>query len=105
MPQLSIDPSDSGDEAVGFDGAKNCACFGVHLIDLSVPVMSDPESPFGPGEPRVAAGPRRRDGGEDPASLWVDLLNAILRDLKKVPAVKCGSCMRGDVDRTLHLPT
>jgi hypothetical protein len=43
MPKLSIDPSDPGDEAVGFDCAKNGACFGINFVDLSVPVMPNPE--------------------------------------------------------------
>jgi hypothetical protein len=28
MPELSVDPGDSGDEAVGLDGAKNHPCLG-----------------------------------------------------------------------------
>src|SRR5438309_1232926 len=43
--------------------------------------------------------------GAHSATLRIDLLNAILGDLKQVLAVEGGSCMRGDIDGTLHLPT
>ncbi len=51
VPELSLDPGDSGDEAGALDGAKNRACFGIHLMDLPVFILPDPERPFGPGEP------------------------------------------------------
>src|SRR6516165_488719 len=105
MPELSIDPSDPGHESVGFDGAKNSAGFGINLVDLSIPILSNPESPFRPSQPRVAAIAGRRDGGKHSASPWIDLLNAILGDLKQVLAVESRSCMRGDIERALHLPT
>ena len=55
VPQLAIDPGDPGDEAVGFDGAKERPCLGIDLMDLPVPILSHPERPFGPGEPRATA--------------------------------------------------
>jgi hypothetical protein len=55
MPKLSIDPSDPGDEAVGFDGAKNRPCLRIDLMDLPVSILPDPERTFGPREPRIAA--------------------------------------------------
>jgi hypothetical protein len=82
VPELSIDPSDRGDEAVRLDGAKDRACFGIDLIDLSIPILPNPESAFGPGQPRIIAVAGRGDGGEYSAILWIDLLNAILGDLK-----------------------
>ena len=60
VPELAIDPGDSGDEAVGFDGAKDRPCFGIELMDLPVPMLPHPERPFGPGEPRA----RRRWASE-----------------------------------------
>jgi hypothetical protein len=74
MPKVSIDPSDPGDEAVGFDGAKNGACLGINLIDLSIPILPDPESTFGPREARVAATAGRRDRREHSATLQIELL-------------------------------
>src|SRR5580704_5503401 len=64
MPKLSIDPSDPGDEAVRFDGAKNRAGLRIDLIDLLV---------------------------------------AILGDLKQVFAIESRSCMCRDIDRAHHL--
>jgi len=104
VPEFPIDPAHPGDEAVGLDGAKNGACLGINLIDLSIPILSDPESTFGPRAARVAATARRRDRREHPATLRIDLLNAIFGDLKQVLAVEGGSCMRSDINRAQHLP-
>src|SRR5262249_50294029 len=81
MPELSIDPRDPGDEAVGLDRAKDRPGLGIDLMDLPVSILADPERPFGPREPRVAAAAGRRDRGEHTAGLRVDLLDAILGDL------------------------
>ena len=63
MPELSVDPGDPGDEAVGLDSVKNRPCWWIDLMDLSVAILRHPERPFGPREPRaIAAG--RRDRGE-----------------------------------------
>ena len=59
--------------------------------------------PFGPREPGVAAVAGRRDGREHAAGLRIDLLDAILGDLKQVLAVEGRSCMRGDIDRAHRL--
>src|SRR5260370_28295929 len=37
VPELSVDPGDPGDEAVGLDRAKNRPCLRIDLIDLPVP--------------------------------------------------------------------
>jgi hypothetical protein len=103
MPKLSIDPSDPGDEAVGFDGAKNRACLGIDLMDLPVSILPDPKRTFGPRESRVAAAAGRRDRGEHTASFGIDLLDAILGDLKQVFAIESRSCMRRDIYRAHHL--
>ena len=52
VPELSVDPGDSGDEAVGLDGAKNRPGLGIDLMDLPVPILPHPERPFGPREPK-----------------------------------------------------
>jgi hypothetical protein len=74
------------------------------LTNLPVPILPHPERPFGPGEPRVTAAAGCRDRGEHTANLYIDLLDAILGELKQVLAVKRGSCMRGDLDRAHPLP-
>src|ERR1700736_4592596 len=102
MPKLSIDPSDSGDEAVGSDGAKNRPCLRIDLMDLPVSILPDPKRTFGPRESRVAAAPGRRDRGEHTASFGIDLLDAILGDLRQVFAIESRSCMRRDIYRA-HL--
>ena len=55
-----------------------------------------PESPPPPGAGIVATTrPESR----------IDLLNAILGELKQVLAIKCRSCMPRDIDRAHHFPT
>ena len=44
MPELSVEPGDPGDEAVGLDRAKNRPCFGIDLIAFSGPDISPTES-------------------------------------------------------------
>src|SRR5438876_941124 len=104
VPELAVDPGDAGDEAVGLDGAKNRPCLGVDLMDLPVPILPHPERPFGPSEPRVTTAAGRRDRGEHTAGLRIDLLDAILGELKKVLAIEGRSCMRGDIDRAHRFP-
>src|SRR6202035_3971298 len=53
VPELSVDPADPGYEAVGLNGAKDRPCLGIDLMDLPVPILSHPERPFGPRQPRV----------------------------------------------------
>jgi hypothetical protein len=104
VPQFSVHPGDSGNEAIGFDRAKNRSGFGIDLIDLPVPVLPHPERPFGPREPRVAAAAGRRDRGEHLAGLRVDFLDAIPGELEQVLAVEGRSCIRGDLDRAQRPP-
>jgi len=105
VPELSVDPRDPGDEAVGLDRAQNRPCLGIDLMDLPVAIMTHPECPFGPREPRVTAAAGRRDRGHDTAGLRIDLLDAILGKLKQVLAVEGRSCMGGEIDRAQRLPT
>jgi hypothetical protein len=81
VPELSVDPGNSSDEAVGLDRTKNRPRVGIDLMDLSISILPDPERPFGPREPRVAAA-GRRDRSEHTAGLRVDLLDATLGELK-----------------------
>src|SRR5216683_2671143 len=104
VPELAVDPGDSGDKAVGLDGAKNRPCLGIDLMDLPVPILPYPERPFGPGEPRVTAAAGRRDRSEHTAGLRIDLLDAILGDLKQVLAVEGRSRVPRDIDRAHRLP-
>src|SRR5882724_136802 len=104
VPQLSVDPGDPSDEAVGLDRAKNRPGLGIDLMDLPVPILSHPERPFGPREPRVAAAAGCWDRGEHTAGLRIDLLDAILGELKQVLAVEGRSCMPGDIDRAQRPP-
>src|ERR1700722_4903338 len=50
VPEFVVDPGDSGDEAIRFDGAKNRAALGIDLMNLPVSMFSHPERPFGPSE-------------------------------------------------------
>jgi hypothetical protein len=105
VPELAVDPGDTGNDAIGFDGAKNGSRFGIDLMDLPASVLPHPERPFSPRKARVTAAARCRDRREHTARLRIDLLDAILRDLKQVLAVEGGSCMRGDIDRAHRLST
>src|SRR5215510_15513821 len=102
VPELAVDPGDPGDDAVRLDGAKDRARLGIDLMDLAVPMLAYPERPFGPRQPRVTAAAGRRDRGHHAAGLRIDLLDAILGDLKQVLAVEGRSRMRGDIDRAHH---
>jgi hypothetical protein len=99
VPELTVDPGNSGDEAVGLDGAKNGSGFGIDLMDLSIAILAHPKCPFGPGESGVSAGAGSRDSGEDTAGLRIYLLDAILGQLKQVLAIKGSASVRCDIDR------
>src|SRR5262249_9232660 len=92
------------DEASGLDGAKNRPGLGIDLMDLPIPIAPNPERPFGPREPRATDAAGRWDGGDHAAALRIDLLDAILGELKQVLAVEGRSRIRGDVDRAQPLP-
>src|SRR6266404_1039853 len=92
VPELSVDPGDPGDEAVGLDRAKNRSCLGIDLMDLPVPILPHPERPLGPREPRVTTAARRRDRGEHTAGLRSkpDVLT-VIRDSMHVVGTGKGS--------------
>jgi len=73
-------------------------------MDLPGPILSHPERSFCPREPRVTPAAGRRDCRKDSSTLRIDLLDAILGELKQVLAVVGGSRMRGGLDRTQRLP-
>ena len=102
VPELAVDPGDTGDDAVALDGAKDRPRLRIDLMDLAAPTLSHPKRPFGPCEPRVAAA-GRRDRGDHAPGVRIDFLDAILGDLKEVPAVKSRSRMRGNGDRAHQL--
>ena len=56
MPELAIDPGHPGDEAVGFDRAKDRTRLRIDLMDLPVPVFPDPQRAFGPGRVSLSYG-------------------------------------------------
>ena len=103
VPKLAVDPGDPGDDAVGLDGAKDRPCLRIDLMDLAAPILPHPERSFGPCEPRIAAAAGRRDRREHTAGVRIDLVDAILGDLKQMLAVERRSRMRGDIDRAQRL--
>jgi hypothetical protein len=97
VPELSLDPADPSDEAVGIDGAKNRSCLRIELMDFLA--LAYPEFSFGPREPRTAAAAAgRRDRSEHTAGFVIDLLNAIAGDLEQMVAVEGCSCIRGNIN-------
>src|SRR4029450_6034962 len=72
VPELSVDPGHAGDEAVGLDRAKNRACLGIDLMNLSVTILTDPQRSFGPRQTRVTAAAGRWNCAEDLAALRID---------------------------------
>src|SRR5207248_3834112 len=100
VPELSVDPGDPRDEAVGLDGAKNRPCLGIDLMDLPVPILPHPERPFGPGEPQQPSPGARIVASTRPVCgsiLWIP------GELIEVPAIKGRSGVR-DTDRVHDLP-
>jgi hypothetical protein len=104
VPELAVDPGDTGNEAIRLDRAKNRPGLRINLMDLPVPILSDPERAFGPREPGVAAATGRRDCGEHASCSWIDLLDAILGELKQVLAVEGRARVCRDVDRANRFP-
>ena len=72
-------------------------------MDLALAILPDPQGAFGPRQTGVAAAARRRDRPEHMARPRIDLVDAILGQLKQVPAVERRPGVGGDVERTLRL--
>src|SRR5262249_48703475 len=87
-----------GDEAGARNGAEDLSALRIDLMDLAIAMLPDPERAFGPGEPRASSG-RCWDGGEHAAGRRIDLLDAIVGDLKQMLAVECGAGARRDIER------
>ena len=98
MPKLPVDPGDPGDKAVGLYGAKNGPGVGIDLMDLPIPVLPDPQTAFSPRQTGVTSAAGCRNRTEHLTASGIDLLDALLCDLKKVLAIECCSCMRGDIN-------
>src|SRR5215475_3607123 len=60
-------------------------------MDLSVLVFAEPERPFGPRQPCVAAAGRGRNGRDHGAARRIHLVNFVARDLVEVTAVVSGA--------------
>src|SRR4029077_9520966 len=99
VPELAIDPGHAGDEAVGFDRAQNFPRLRVDLMDLAITVLPDPERPLRPCEARVTAPAGCRDGGKHLPGLRINLVDALLRDLKEMPPVEGCPGMRRHGER------
>src|SRR5262249_51883545 len=104
VPKLSVDPGNPGDEPVGLDGANDRPRLPIDLMDLAVSIPPHPACSFGTREPRFTAAVWRWNRGEHTAGLRIDLLDAILGELKQVLAVEGRSRMPGDIDRAYRLP-
>src|SRR6266542_1077650 len=96
VPELAVHPGNARDEAIRINRAQDRAGLGVDLADLAGAILSDPERPLGPGQARVAAVGRCRDGGHDLARAGVDLLDAVVGQLPQVLAVESSAGVGGD---------
>src|SRR4051812_390175 len=104
VPKVSIDPSDTGYEAVGLDRSENFAGVRVDLMDFPVTILPHPQGSLGPRKPRVTTAARGRNRGKHMPGFEIDLLDSVLGYLKEVLAIKGCSRMRGDIDRAHRLP-
>src|SRR5262249_54833848 len=102
VPELAVDPGDTCDEAIGFDRAKDRPRLGIDLVDLPLPILPHPQGAFGPRQPRATAA-GRRNRGEHTAALRIDLQDAIVGELKQMPAVERRACICGNLDRARGL--
>src|SRR5262245_16354044 len=102
VPEFVAEPSNAGDEPIRLYGTQDCAGLRVDLVNLTIAILANPERAF---RPRHAGGAafRCRYRRDHTATVWVDLLDAIVRDLEQIPAVERGACMGGDVERSQDL--
>src|SRR3954447_8086131 len=105
MPELAVNPCHPGDDAVTLDRAQDRACLRIDLVDLAAAMLPYPKRAFSPGQTGVAPVAGRGNRRKHAAGGRIDFLDAILGDLKQVPAVEGRSCMRGDIDRPHRLST
>src|SRR5262249_31968561 len=88
MPEVAGDPGNARDEASGFNTAQDRAGLGVDLVDLAGAILSNPKRPLGPGQARVAAVGRRRNGGYHLARARIHLLDPVIGELPQVLAIE-----------------
>src|SRR5262249_50310818 len=93
-----IDPRDAGDEAVRLDGAQDGSRLRIDLVDLPLPVLSDPERSLCPGQARVAPTSRSGDRREHLSGARVDLLDPRVGDLPEVLPVERGARIAGALE-------
>src|SRR5262249_4524561 len=98
VPEFAVDPGHPGDEAAARDGTQDRTGVRIDLVDLALPIDADPERSFRPGKARFAAAALRRNGGEHLSVLRIDLLDALLGDLKQVLAIERRARIGGRVD-------
>jgi hypothetical protein len=55
MPQLAVEPGDTGDKTVGIDGVQDRTRLRIDLVDLAATMLPYPERAFGPGQPGIAS--------------------------------------------------
>src|SRR5580704_11998636 len=104
MPQLAVDPGDTRDEPIGFDGAQYSPGFRIDLMDLAATVLADPECPFSPGKARIPTIAGCRNRVEYLTGLGIDLPDHRLGNLVQMLSVKRRSCICRDSDRTYYFP-
>src|SRR4029079_1863383 len=102
LHEVSVNRGDTGDERIGLYRAKRFSGVRIDLMDLPLAIVSDPERAFGPREARVGSAAGCRNRREHATGFGVDLLDAILGNLKQVLAVESRPRVRGDVNRAMH---
>jgi hypothetical protein len=105
VPEFAVDPGDTRNEAIGFDGAEHGAGFRIDLMDLPAAVLADPECTFSPGQPRIPAIAGCRNGADYLAGAGIDLPDHSLGDLEQMRSVERRSCMRADIERADNFAT
>jgi hypothetical protein len=73
-------------------------------MNLPCAILADPERPFRPCKPRVAAAARRGNGGKDAPCLEINLLNAVLGKLKQVLAIERGTAWAATLSERTVFP-
>src|SRR5262245_25823861 len=88
MPEFTVNPGNARDVTIRFDRAQDGTGLGVNLVNLAGAVFTHPKRPLGPGQARIAALRRRRDGGDNLARAWINFLNPVVGELPQVLAIE-----------------
>ena len=51
MPEVPVDPGDSGNEAIALNGAQNRAAVGINLVNLFIAILAHPKGPSAQASP------------------------------------------------------